>query len=136
MAEPNASDEDLKKAAEKAGILDEVMALPKQFDTPIKDYSTLKLSGGFRQGLCLARAYLRDASIMLLDEPATMLDNKADQRLIKTLEESRGKVTIMMVTHRPSHLERMDKIFLLQRGQLVMQGPPQDVIPKIPPDLI
>ena len=136
LAEPDASEEDLKKALESAGILDEILSLPEGLDTPIKDYSSAKLAGSFRQSLCLARAYLKKSSIMLLDEPASMLDDKADQQLMKTLDSLRGKVTTLMVTHRPSHLKRMDRIFLLERGQLILQGPPQEAFPKIPKELL
>jgi len=136
LASPNATDDDLRNAADQAGILNEVLNLPKGFDTPIRDYSSAKLAGSFRQSLCLARAYLKNASILLLDEPGTMLDEAADQKLLRTLDELHGKVTVLMVTHRPSHLKKMDKILLLEQGQLILQGPPEEALPKIPKELL
>ena len=136
MAEPDATEEEMKRAAEMAGVLKEIENLPEGFNTELKDYSSVKLAGSFRQKLCLARAYLKQASIMVLDEPANMLDDAADAQLMKTLKELHGKVTILMVTHRPSHLKQVDKILLLEQGQLVLQGPPKDIFPKIPRDLL
>ena len=132
MGEPNAGDEELRVAAEQAGILQDILNMPNGFNTRIKDYGSSKFSTGFRQGLCLARAYLKNPSILLLDEPGNMLDFNQDRKLIKTLNEMRGKTTVVMVTHRPSHLKAMDLILVMHQAQLIMGGPPQDVLTKLP----
>jgi len=136
LANPTATDEDLRHAAKQAGILDDIMRLPKGFNDQIRDNSASQLASSFQQSLCLARAYLRKSSILLLDEPGTMLDNEGDARLMETIDELRGKVTIVMITHRPSHLKKMDQIILLEQGQLAIQGPPDKVLPKIPKELL
>lgn len=136
LADPSATDEMLLVAADHAGILDDILALPDKFDTQIRDYSASRLASSFQQGLCLARAYLKNAPIVLLDEPANVLDFKADQRLLQSINRMKGKSTILMITHRPSHLKQMDMIFLFDQGQLLIQGPPETVLPQVPKELL
>lgn len=136
LANPTAEDETLRWATEKAGILDDILKLPEGFDAQIRDHSGARLASSFQQGLCLARAYLKKSSIVLLDEPANVLDRETDQRLIESVTSLRKKVTVFMVTHRPSHLKVMDTILLFEQGQLLLQGPPNEVLPKIPKELL
>ncbi len=136
LSDPTASDEQLYEAAKSAGILDKIMSFPDGFDTMINDQSSQRLASSFQQALCLARTYLRRAPILLLDEPGNTLDNNADQQLMNHINKLRGDTTVVMVTHRPSHLRNMDKILLLEQGQLMLQGPPDEVIPKIPKELL
>ena len=132
LGDPTASEEQIRVAAHHAGILEEIIAMPNGFDTRLTDQSTQVLAGSFRQSLCLARAYLRNASILLLDEPGNALDFEADTKLMKYIESIKGKVSVIMVTHRPSHLKKADHIVLLDQGQVALQGPPEEVLEKIP----
>jgi len=136
LAAPTASDEELNLAAEKAGILQQILAMPEGFNTYLRDYSTQKLAGSFQQGICLARVFLKQSKILLLDEPANMLDHQADVHLLQYLKRLHGKATIMMVTHRPSHLKLVDKIIVLDAGQLVMAGTPEEVLPKLSMEML
>lgn len=136
LADPTATDDMLLVAADRAGILDEILALPEKFNTPIRDHSSAQLASGFQQGLCLARAYLKKSAIILLDEPGNVLDFKADQRLMESIDRLKGKATILMVTHRPSHLKKMDLILLFDQGQLLMQGAPEAILPMVPQELL
>ncbi|KTD18584.1 toxin secretion ATP binding protein [Legionella lansingensis] len=131
LGNPVASEDDIANAAKKAGILDTILELPEQFKTKIHDQNRQNLSTSFVQSLCLARAYLRDSPILLLDEPGNTLDEVADEQLIKYLTSLHGKKTVIMVSHRPSHWRKVDKIFLMDQGQLVLQGPPNEVIPRL-----
>jgi ATP-binding cassette subfamily C protein LapB len=131
LGNPIASEADLTRAAEKAGILDAILELPDQFKTKIYDQNRQNLSTSFAQSLCLARAYLRESPILILDEPGNTLDKIADEQLMKYLTSLKGEKTIIMVSHRPSHWRKADKIFLMDQGQLVLQGPPNEVIPKL-----
>ncbi|MCB1827818.1 MAG: ATP-binding cassette domain-containing protein, partial [Coxiellaceae bacterium] len=136
LAAPDATQAEIDQACAMAGILNEIKAMPEGFDTPIRDYSASKLPTSFRQSLCLARAYLKKARIILLDEPGNQLDREADQQLMRTLEYLRGKATVIMVTHRPSHLKMMDRVLLLEEGQLAIEGTPDEVLPKIPKEFL
>ena len=64
------------------------------------------------------------------------LDEEVNDQLLQTLAEMRGKTTVLLVTHRPSHLKLVDKILLLQQGQLILQGPAQQILPKIKPEML
>ena len=136
LAQPTANNGDLRRACQMAGILDDIDALPEGFDTRLRDHSENQLPTGFRQRISLARAYLRQAPIMLLDEPASTLDEEGDRAFMEVLQHFRGKATILFVTHRPSHLKLADKVLLINEGRLDMQGPPDEVLPKLPMNLI
>ncbi|ODN42380.1 peptidase domain-containing ABC transporter [Piscirickettsia litoralis] len=129
-----ASDEELYQAAKEAGVLDDILSLPKQFDSPIRDGA--HLASSFQQRLSLARAYLKKAPILLMDEPANGLDYEADQCFIETIKKLRGHTTIILVTHRPSHLKHADQVLLLDQGQILRQGPPDEILPTVPKDLL
>lgn len=136
LGKPDATEEEMVEATKKAGIYEEIIQLPEGFDTTFRDFSASKLSASFQQGLCLARAYLKHSAILLLDEPGGVLDEGLDNMLLKAIETARGKTTVMMVTHRPSHLKKLDKILLIDQGQLLLYGSPEEVLPKIPKDLL
>lgn len=136
LGKPDATADEMVMATRAAGIYDDIMAMPEQFDTALRDFSTSKLSASFQQGLCLARAYLKRANIMLLDEPGGVLDNVLDEYLTRVLNYCKGKVTLFMVTHRPSHMKICDKLLIIEQGQLVLFGPPAEVLPQIPKDYL
>lgn len=132
LANPAVRNTILIDAAKKTGILDKIIALPNGFDTHIRDFSANKLSTSFQQELCLVRALIKQAPILLLDEPAAALDKEADARLIQTLKSIHGKATILMVTHRPSHMKLMDHLLVLDNGMLIEDGPPDKILAKMP----
>jgi ATP-binding cassette subfamily C protein LapB len=134
LARPEASLDELHWACAEAGLLDEVLELPQQFDTRLGDGSTDRLPASFRQRLSLARAYLKRAPITLFDEPASGLDFMSDRQFMMTLERMRGHSTVFLVTHRPSHLKLADKLAVLVQGQLRMYGPAKQVLDRLPPN--
>ncbi len=136
LANPAATYQEIEAATKQAGIYKRIMELPEKFDTPIRDFSSKQLASSFLQELCLARAYLKQASILLLDEPANVLDREADERLMQSINEMRGKTTVVIVTHRPSHLRMVDTVLLMEQGQLLIAGSPEEVLPKIPKELL
>lgn len=133
LGDPVASQAEIHDAAAKAGILATIDGLDEQFKTKVYDQQQQNLSASFCQSLCLARAYLRDAPILLLDEPGNTLDKAADEHLLDYLCSLRGKKTIIMVTHRPSHWRRADKVFVMEEGQLISQGTPEEMMPLLQP---
>ena len=131
LANPTASDDDLVRAARDANILDEILALPEGFETRLTDSLQRHLSTGMKQGIMLARAYVKDAPIYLLDEPGNNLDWESDQVLIRKLESLRGKATIFAITHRPSHLRIADRVIVMDAGRVLLNGSPDDVLPQL-----
>ena len=128
------------KATEKAGALDEILALEQGsgkwrrtgFEVRIGDAAAKQLPASFQQRLNLARAYLKQAPIMLFDEPGASLDFAGDRKFIEAVKEMKGNTTILIVTHRPSHIRLADKIVWLDSGHLIAAGPAEEVKKRIP----
>lgn len=131
LAEPAATDKQLAEAAALAGVLDDIAALPEGFDTRLNADSMRRLPGGFAQRIGLARTYLRRAEIVLLDEPGTDLDAAGDRRLIETIDRLRGRATVVIVTHRPSHMRAADRVAVIARGQIRAFDRPDAVLPQL-----
>ncbi len=108
--------------------MDAIEALPDGFNAVVGENSSAKLSASLVHGICLARAYIRNAPILLMDEPAESLDMVSDRRLIKQLSERKGKQTIVMVTHRPSHVQLADKVVVVSEGVVKGIGTPEEVM--------
>ncbi len=128
LTNPMATDVDINIAAQEADVLDAIQALPQGFNTIVGDNSSVKLSASLVHGICLARAYIRKAPILLMDEPAESLDMVSDRHLINQLKERKGKQTIIMVSHRPSHIRLADKVIVLTEGMVKGVGLPEEVL--------
>jgi len=126
-----ATDQELRIAADQAGILDNILQLPDGFETRICDNTAEHLPPGFLRGLSMARAFVNPAQILLLDEPGASLDDESDQRLMTQLKKLKGKRTIVMVSHRPSHIRLADKAVLLEQGSVQLAGPADAVVEKL-----
>lgn len=123
-----ASDSMLAVAAQKAGILDDILRLPEGFDTRIGDQSVNRYPPGFMRSLSIARAFSSDSELVLLDEPGASLDIESDARFMQQLEKLRGRHTVVMVSHRPSHIRLADKAVLLDQGSVKYAGTPERAI--------
>ena len=130
LAQPAASDQDLWTAAIDAGVLDDILRLERGFETRIGDASVRQQSPGFLQRLSLARAYLKKEGILLLDEPGRALDFEGDVALQRKLEQVKGNQTVLLVTHRPSHLKLVDSAFRVHMGRVSPCQPTES--PKVP----
>lgn len=133
LVSPIATDEELRWACREAGVLDEIEDLPKGFDTRVGDGRSDRIPASLLQRLSLARAYLKRAPIILFDEPASGLDFASDRQFMLTLERMRGHCTVLLVTHRPSHLKLADKIVVMTQGQVRMAGPAAQVAERLAP---
>jgi len=131
LAEPTASDECINRAIHDAGLSDYIASLPCGIETRYSQEEFANLAGGVRQRLNLARAYVKNATILLLDEPAFGLDDEADKVLVDKLLALKGKATILMVTHRPSHMKLADRLVYLEQGRVVLDGPPEAVLERL-----
>ncbi len=128
LKNPLATDEQLTAAAEDAGILEEILALPQGFDTRIGDSVTDRLPPGFARGLSMARAFVSPAQVVLMDEPGASLDDVSDRKLMNQLSRLKGKRTVIMVTHRPSHIRIADKAVYMEQGSVRLIGSPDEVV--------
>jgi ATP-binding cassette subfamily B protein len=127
MVQEPPQDEQLEAAAALAG-LDEVIArLPEGWDTEIGE-AGIRLSGGQRRRVALARAILRDASVLLLDEPTSGLDAASEQAVLDALDRAAEERTVLSVSHRLSLAARADRVVVLDGGRVVEQGPPGELL--------
>lgn len=131
LAAPAVPLADIRSALAGVGALETIELLPDGLETAIADADHNTLSEGLRQSLALAQALLRQPRLLLLDEPAQALDPKLDAALVTTLKSLKGKTTMIMVTHRPSHAALADKVAVIDRGRLIGVGPPDQVLPKL-----
>ena len=116
-----ASREEIEKAARAASAHDFIVQLPQGYDTPIGERGGT-LSGGQRQRLAIARAFVRDAPILVLDEATASLDSRTEAEVQATIEALAEHRTVICVAHRLSTLASMDKIIVLSEGRVVEQG--------------
>lgn len=123
-----ASDEQLTVAAEKAGILDDILSLPDGFDTRIGDKSVNQYPPGFMRSLSIARAFTCASEVVLLDEPGASLDNDSDMKFMDQLRKLKGEHTVVMVSHRPSHIRLADRVVYLEQGSVKFDGNPDEAI--------
>ena len=118
VAKADASDEELIAALEKAALRELVERLPQGLDTQLAELGD-SLSGGERQRLGLARVFLQDAPLLLLDEPTSNLDALSEASVLKALQENRADKTVVIVTHRASAGAIADDTYALSNGTLV-----------------
>lgn len=121
LASPEAPDAALVAALECAGLAELLAQLPHGLDTWIGEHG-LRLSGGERQRLTLARALLRDAPLLILDEPTANLDPATEGAFLTTLHAGSAGRSLLVITHRLVQMERFDTILVLDGGRIVVRG--------------
>ncbi|NKB19797.1 MAG: ATP-binding cassette domain-containing protein [Alphaproteobacteria bacterium] len=126
-----ASDEDIKHAARLADIHEAVIGLPEGYDTRLTERVLSELPEGFKQKLSIARALLRRPPILIFDEPGQMLDERGDKAFIQAVKSLKGECTIIIITHRPSHMRVADRLVALHNGRLVFDGDPEEALTKM-----
>ncbi|PIE70232.1 MAG: ABC transporter ATP-binding protein/permease [Deltaproteobacteria bacterium] len=121
MAKPDATDEMVIAAARAAQIHDFIMTLPQGYDTPAGDRGT-RLSGGQRQRITIARAILRDAPIVVLDEATAFADPESEAQIIRAIARLKKNKTVITIAHRLSTLTQVDQILVFDQGRIVETG--------------
>ena len=124
--QPNATEEQIIDAARHAYCDEFIRALPKGYDTVVGERGG-KLSGGQRQRLGIARAFLKNAPILILDEATSALDSESEAQIQLALDDLMQGRTVLAVAHRLSTVARFDRILVLQAGELVEDGPPDEL---------
>jgi ATP-binding cassette subfamily C protein len=120
-AQPEANENELWQALHLAAADRFVAALPKGLDTVVGDRG-MRLSGGERQRIALARAVLRKPTLLLLDEATSALDTKSETQIQKAVEKLHGQMTIVVIAHRLSTVQKADRIWVLDNGQVTEKG--------------
>lgn len=128
-ASPNATKEDIIKAAKNASAHEFIMLLPQGYDTIIGSQG-LTLSGGQRQRISIARAFLKDAPILIMDEATSALDTRAENSIQQAMQLLRKNRTTIIITHRLSAIEDSDKIFVMKNGSVVESGTHLELLKK------
>ncbi len=129
LAVPDATDAELVRALSNVGIRVDDPVLPEGLDTRMNAMNRRAMSLSFIQRLAVARAFLREAPIILLDEPANHLDREGDDALMRMIARTRSRSTIIMTTARPSHMRVADRVIVLHEGVAVAQGKPEQIVP-------
>ena len=121
LARPQASSEEVERAAELAGAAGFIRDLPEGYETPIGERGA-RLSGGEAQRLAIARAFLKDAPVLVMDEPTSSLDPESEREIRAALERlARGR-TVLVIAHRLNTVHGADRIAVLDEGRLVEAG--------------
>jgi ATP-binding cassette subfamily B protein len=126
---PEASETDIVEAAKKAHAAQFIAKLPQGYETLVGERG-VKLSGGQRQRIAIARAILKNAPVLVLDEATSALDSESEKLIQAALWELMQKRTAIVVAHRLSTIQRMDRIVVLDDGNVIEQGTHKDLIAK------
>jgi len=124
---PEATDEEVEWACKMAQAYDFVNHFPDGFDTMIGQKG-INLSGGQRQRLCIARALVREPSLLILDDSLSAMDTGTEARIWQALKSFQPRMTILMIAQRISTIQEADKILLLDEGTIVSQGTHENLI--------
>ena len=126
---PGATDEEIFAAAKQANALEFVESFPEKFETIVGDRG-IQLSGGQKQRIAIARAILRDPSILVLDEATSALDSESERLVQEALERLMKGRTSIVIAHRLSTIKNADKILVLENGKIKETGTHEELIKK------
>jgi ATP-binding cassette subfamily B protein len=126
-ANPDASKDRIHEAARRAYADEFIQKLPNGYDTVVGERG-VKLSGGQRQRIAIARAILKEAPILVLDEATSALDSASEKLIQAALTELMNDKTAIVIAHRLSTIQRLDRIIVLDEGQIVEQGTHQQLL--------
>jgi ABC-type multidrug transport system fused ATPase/permease subunit len=118
---PDATADEIVEAAKTANAHEFIMALPERYETQVGERG-VKLSGGERQRIAIARAFLKDAPVLILDEPTSSVDSRTEAVILKTLEALMRGRTTFIIAHRLSTLRLADEIVVVEHGLIVERG--------------
>jgi ATP-binding cassette subfamily C protein CydC len=117
LARPDATEEDLHAALRDAGILAEILDMPEQLDTLVGE-AGIRLLGGQARRIAIARAFLKNAPILVLDEPTEGLDAVSEREVVDALPQLMRNRTTLLITHRQQALRHADSVLILDKGTM------------------
>ena len=126
-AKPDASEEEVIAAAKAANAHDFISAFPDGYSTLLGEGGA-KTSGGERQRIAVARAFLRDAPILILDEPTSSIDSRTESVILDALDRLMQGRTTILIAHRLSTIRSVDQILVMDDGRVVQQGTPEELV--------
>lgn len=126
LAKPESTEDLLWEALRRSGLYEWAKTLPQQLDTWVGERGA-DLSGGERQRISIARVLLRDAPVLLLDEPTANLDWENQQNIVQTLQEFAKERSVIWVTHDLTGLSGLDEVLVLEEGKTVVRGTTQEI---------
>jgi ATP-binding cassette subfamily C protein CydD len=127
MGRPNARDDQVLAAAKAAGVLEFAKRLPRELDTPVGEQG-VGLSRGEAQRVALGRVFLKNAPVLLLDEPCAGLDADTEKLVMRAIESLRAGRTVLVVTHRLADTQRADRVAVLEEGRVIEGGSPAELM--------
>jgi ABC-type multidrug transport system fused ATPase/permease subunit len=128
----DATDEEVIAAAKAAYADDFILRKPEGYDTKIGSEDGTQLSGGERQRISIARAFLKNAPILILDEPTSSLDARAESSIFESLRDLMEERTTIVIAHRLSTVRDADKILVLDGGQIIGEGRHEELLVTVP----
>lgn len=129
FGKPTATLEEVRTAAKAARCDDFIMALPEGYDTLVQEGGN-NLSGGEKQRISIARAILKDAPIIILDETTSALDTENEHEVLAAIEELTENKTVIMIAHRIKTVEKADHIIAIENGRIVQEGTHEELLHK------
>ena len=130
LLEENIDDDLIKLAVDKASLNEFLNSLPNGLETIVGEKG-INISGGQQQRIGIARALYRDPEILILDEATSSLDQSTEKKIIESIEVLKGKKTLIVITHRLYTVEKCDKIFFIDKGQITKHGHPKEILNNI-----
>jgi len=119
--------ETARRAADRAGVLSELLELPDGLDTIVGERG-VQLSGGQKQRVALARAFVAAPRILLLDDPLSAVDARTEQRILNGIQAERNRRSLILITHRVAAASRCDRVLVLDAGRVVEQGTHDELV--------
>ena len=126
---PDATEEEIIAASKMARCHDFILRFPKGYETLVGERG-IKLSGGERQRVAIARAILENKSILVLDEATSSLDSESEKAIQEAMEAAMDNKTVIIIAHRLSTIMKMDKIIVMDKGQISEQGSHKELLAK------
>ncbi|MEO1885231.1 MAG: ATP-binding cassette domain-containing protein, partial [Methylococcales bacterium] len=127
MGNPDATDEQLIQATKIAGVDEIISNLPNGYETVLAERGQ-QLSGGQRQAICIARALIGNPKIIIMDEPSSAMDTGSEQKLLADLKPILADKTLILITHRGTLLNLVDRIVVFDSGRIIADGPKDKVL--------
>ena len=127
FGKPSATIEEVQEAAKKANAWEFISTFPEQLETEVGDRG-IQLSGGQKQRIAIARAILKNPTILILDEATSALDSESERLVQEALEKLMEGRTSIVIAHRLSTIRNADQILVMQQGQIIERGKHEELI--------